>query len=89
MKDVADSQKEKIFCPRGHRDELLDKMDKIVEAYVLETNEFRKGESSLQEEILVLKDKDENQMNELERRKIEEFDLENDINEQKKSFRTY
>ena len=48
LKEVAEAQKEKIFCLRGHRNELLDEIDKVNSEHDNEIKERNYKLSSLQ-----------------------------------------
>ena len=66
LKEVAESQKEKIFCLRGHRNELFEEIDKLNSEHEIEIKKRNEAISSLQEENGILKGKFSDQKEELE-----------------------
>ena len=55
LKEVLDAQKEKVFCLRGHRNELFDEIDKLNREHNIEIKYRNEKLSSLQEENVVIK----------------------------------
>ena len=55
LKEVSDAQKEKIFCLRGHRNELFEGIDKLNLEHEIDINQKNEKLSSLQEENEILK----------------------------------
>ena len=66
LKEVADSQKEKIFCLRAHRNELFEEIDKLNSEHENEIKKRNETISTLQEENGILKGKFSDQKEELE-----------------------
>ena len=74
LKDISDSQKEKIFCLRGHRNELFDKIDKINSEHAIVMKEKDERFSSLEEENESLKEQLCDQKEELEIIKLRDIE---------------
>ena len=55
LKEIAGSQKEKIFCLRNHRNELFDKIEKLNEEHETELKKSDETVATLQEENLNMK----------------------------------
>ena len=55
LKEISESQKEKIFCLRGHRNELFEEIDKLNSEHELNNNRSAEKLSSLQEANEILK----------------------------------
>ena len=76
LKEIADEQKEKIFCLRGHRNELFDEIDKLKAQHAKESNESNDKVSILQEENDILHGKLNDQKEELVTLKFQNQELE-------------
>ena len=66
LKEISESQKEKIFCLRGHRNELLDEIDRINSDNESDLKERILKTSSLQEENKILHTQNNDKKEELE-----------------------
>ena len=74
LKEVAEAQKEKIFCLRGHRNELFEEIDNMNSKHDNEIKESNKKLSSLQEDNDSLKEQLSDQKEELEMLKLRDIE---------------
>ena len=81
VKEIADSQKVKISCLRGHRNELLDKIDDLNDNHVAEIKQKDELIARIDQKHAVLKGQLSDTVDELDKKnkEIEEF-----VNENKK-----
>ena len=79
LMEVLDAQKEKVFCLRGHRNELFDEIDKMNREYNIEIKYRNEKLSSLQEENVVIKGQLNDQNEELEMMKTKLYEMDKSV----------
>ena len=75
LKEISDNQKIKITCLRKHRDEIKANLDKLKDVHEISMKENEMNKASLEEEILTLKRKVDDQNDELESKRKEIHEL--------------